>query len=77
MRARWLSLAALAAVAPGLAGCGGVGVSGASETAGNQLAIYSSLPLQGPDAAGSSEIVNGEKLALAQAGGQIGPLRIG
>jgi branched-chain amino acid transport system substrate-binding protein len=77
VRARWLSVAALAAVAPGLAGCGGVGVSGASETAGNQLAVYSSLPLQGPDAAGSSEIVNGEKLALAQAGGRIGPLRIG
>jgi branched-chain amino acid transport system substrate-binding protein len=77
VRARWLSVAVVAAVAPALAGCGGVGVSGASETTGNQLAIYSSLPLQGPDAATSSEIVEGEKLALSQAGGRIGPLKIG
>ena len=35
-------------VALGVAGCGGVGVSGASSTIGNQLTIYSSLPLQGP-----------------------------
>jgi branched-chain amino acid transport system substrate-binding protein len=77
VRSRWLSLAALAAVAPTLAGCGGVGISGASEATGNQLAIYSSLPLQGPSAAISREIVNGERLALSQAGGQIGPLKVG
>jgi branched-chain amino acid transport system substrate-binding protein len=77
VRARWLSLAALAAALPALAGCGGVGVSGASETAGNQLAIYSSLPLQGADASISAEIVNGERLALSQAGGHIGALKVG
>ena len=66
MRARWLCLAALAAVAPAVAGCGGVGVSGASEATGNQLTIYSSLPLQGPAAAISQQIVNGEKLALSR-----------
>ncbi len=77
MRARWLCLAALAAVSPALAGCGGVGVSAATETAGNQLAIYSSLPLQGPSAAVSAEIVDGERLALSQAGGHIGPFKIG
>jgi branched-chain amino acid transport system substrate-binding protein len=75
--ARWLSLAALIAVAHALVACGGVGVSGASETAGNQLAIYSSLPLQGPDASASAELVDGEKLALSQAGGRIGRLKIG
>jgi branched-chain amino acid transport system substrate-binding protein len=64
-------------VAPALAGCGGVGISGASEATGNQLAIYSSLPLQGPSAPISHEIVNGERLALAQAGGQIGSLKVG
>ncbi len=48
VRARWLCLAALAATATVLAGCGGVGVSGATEATGNQLAVYSSLPLQGP-----------------------------
>jgi branched-chain amino acid transport system substrate-binding protein len=76
VRARWLCLAALAA-APGAAGCGGVGVSGASEATGNQLAIYSSLPLQGPSAVISRQIVNGERLALADAGGHVGRLRVG
>jgi branched-chain amino acid transport system substrate-binding protein len=73
VRSRWLSLAALAAIAPAAAGCGGVGVSGASESTGNQLSIYSSLPLQGPAGAISQQIVNGERLALAYAGGHIGP----
>jgi branched-chain amino acid transport system substrate-binding protein len=74
---RWLCLAALAATATVLAGCGGVGVSGASEATGNQLAIYSSLPLQGPAAASSAEIVDGERLALSQAGGHVGKFKVG
>jgi branched-chain amino acid transport system substrate-binding protein len=75
VRARWLCLAAFAALVPAVSGCGGV--SGAAENAGNQLAVYSSLPLQGPSAGISGEIVNGERLALSRAGGQIGPLKIG
>jgi branched-chain amino acid transport system substrate-binding protein len=80
VRARWPGLAALvaaAAAALAASGCAGVGSSGASEATGNQLAIYSSLPLQGPSAAISQQIVGGEKLALAQAGGRVGPFRIG
>lgn len=78
MRVRWLCLAALAVVVPvAVSGCGGVGVSGASEVTGNQLAIYSSLPLQGPAASSSAEIVNGERLALAQAGGHVGQFKVG
>jgi branched-chain amino acid transport system substrate-binding protein len=76
VRARWLCLAAFAAGATGAAGCGGTGATGASETAGNQLAVYSSLPLQGPSAGVSQQIVNGEKLALAQAGGHVGAFRV-
>jgi branched-chain amino acid transport system substrate-binding protein len=76
VRARWLCLAAFAAGATGAVGCGGTGATGASETAGNQLAVYSSLPLQGPSAAISQQIVDGEKLALAQAGGRVGPFRV-
>jgi branched-chain amino acid transport system substrate-binding protein len=76
VRARWLCLAALAAGASGAAGCGGTGASGATETVGNQLAIYSSLPLQGPSAGVSAQIVDGEKLALAQAGGRVGPFKV-
>ena len=48
-----------------------------AETTGSQLTIYSSLPLQGPSAAISQQIVNGEKLALADAGGRAGPFKIG
>jgi branched-chain amino acid transport system substrate-binding protein len=76
VRARWLCLAALAAITPAVAGCGGVGVSGAAEITGNQLAVYSSLPLQGPTAGISEQIVNGERLALAAAGGRVGPFTI-
>ena len=75
MLARWLGLAALAAVIPVIAGCGGAPVA-ASETAGNQLTIYSSLPLQGESAAISQQIVGGEKLALSQAGGHVGPFKV-
>jgi branched-chain amino acid transport system substrate-binding protein len=52
-----------------------INASGASEV--SALTIYSSLPLQGPDAAISTQIVNGEKLALAQSGGRVGRLHIG
>jgi branched-chain amino acid transport system substrate-binding protein len=73
--ARWLGLAAIAAAAPMLAGCAGTGTS-VAETTGNQLAIYSSLPLQGPTAGISQQIVNGEKLALSQAGGHVGQFKV-
>ena len=84
MRARGLrtvvalaaAAAALIVAALGVAGCGGVGVSGASSTIGNQLTIYSSLPLQGPSGPNSQQIVDGEKLALSEAGGRIGPFKI-
>ncbi|HEV3095490.1 MAG TPA: branched-chain amino acid ABC transporter substrate-binding protein [Solirubrobacteraceae bacterium] len=65
----WLVAAALCAVLPG---CGGVGASPAAETVGSQLTIYSGLPLQGPDGPISKQIVGGEKLALADAGGRVG-----
>jgi len=64
-------------MAPTAAGCGGVSASGASEATGSQLAIYSSLPLQGPSAPIAQEVVNGERLALADAGGRAGRFRVG
>jgi len=76
--ARWLGLAALAAAGAGLAGCaGGAPSSDVAEATGGQLAIYSSLPLQGPSAATSRQIVGGEKLALADAQGRAGRFKIG
>jgi branched-chain amino acid transport system substrate-binding protein len=78
LRARWLGLAALAAAATAaLGGCGGVGSADTIEAAGGQLAIYSSLPLQGPEAQASEQIVNGEKLALADARGRAGDFKVG
>ncbi len=64
MLARWLGLAALAAAVVALAGCGGV-TGASSDAVGSPLTVYSSLPLQGPMALASAQIVNGEKLALA------------
>ena len=60
--------AALLLLALALAGCGGIS---AASNNGNQLTIYSSLPLQGSSGPISQEIVNGEKLALAQADGRV------
>jgi branched-chain amino acid transport system substrate-binding protein len=76
MLARGLGLVALAAVLLGVVGCGGVSVSDVAEATGGQLTVYSSLPLQGPSAGISEQIVNGEKLALADAGGRAGPFKI-
>ncbi len=74
MLGRRFGLTALVALLPVLAGCGSV-VS-ASETTGNQLTVYSALPLEGPSAAIGHQIEGGEKLALAQAGGRVGPYRV-
>ncbi len=42
----------------------------------NVIDIYSSLPLQGAVSATTDQVVNGEKLALAQAGGKAGPFTV-
>jgi branched-chain amino acid transport system substrate-binding protein len=75
---RLLCLAALAGAAvAGAVGCGGVGVSsGSLGNVSNLLTIYSSMPLQGASAAVSTQIVNGEKLALAEAGGHVGQFKV-
>ncbi len=79
MRARRFCQAAntLVVVAAAMASASGCGsVSGAVNSQGNQLTVYSSLPLQGPSGAISAQIVGGEKLALHESGGHIGPFRI-
>jgi branched-chain amino acid transport system substrate-binding protein len=58
-------------------GCGGVGSADVSEAMGSQLTVYSSLPLQGPAAEDSEQLVDGEKLALADAGGRAGDFKVG
>jgi branched-chain amino acid transport system substrate-binding protein len=68
------ALIVAAVLAAATSGCGSV--SGALSSQGNQLTVYSSLPLQGPSAAISTQIVNGEKLALHDSGGHIGPFKV-
>jgi branched-chain amino acid transport system substrate-binding protein len=74
--ARRVGLAALAVVGAGLTGCAGASSTGSNEAVGGELAIYSSLPLQGPLALISQQIVGGEKLALAATGGRVGHFKI-
>ncbi len=76
MLVRWLGLVALVAMFLGVVGCGGVAVSDVAEATDDSLTVYSSLPLQGPTASISLQIVDGEKLALADAGGRAGAYKI-
>jgi len=67
----------LAATALGVGGCGSSssssgGSSGGGGSGAKTVDIYSSLPLQGATSAQADPIVNGIKLALAQAGGKAG-----
>jgi branched-chain amino acid transport system substrate-binding protein len=57
------------------AGCGSDQSNGGS-VKGDTLTIFSSLPVQGPEAARGQAILNGEKLALNQAGGKAGNFKV-
>lgn len=69
MRVRWLVVAgSITALAIGAAACGDDDKGGGGEsTGGNELTIYSSLPLQGTSRGQSEAVIQGEKLALKQA----------
>lgn len=70
-----LAVAATAlAMAVLVSGCGGV--SGAVTDQGDQLTVYSSLPLTGASAQVSQQLVGGEKLALRDWGGRVGRFQI-
>jgi len=70
----------LTALALGVAACGGSdsgGGGGSSSSSGRTtLTIYSSLPLQGDNRPQSQSVVNGEKLALEEAGGKVGKFKV-
>src|SRR3954470_7811234 len=83
LRVRWLAVLSclLGALAMGLAACGGNdddSSSGGSSGAisGDTLTIYSSLPLQGTSKGQSEAVINGEKLALKEAGNKVGNFKI-
>jgi branched-chain amino acid transport system substrate-binding protein len=67
----------LPVLAFGIAACGDDNKSGSGGTAqGTTLTIYSSLPLQGTSRGQSEAVINGEKLALDDAGGKVGKFAI-
>jgi len=71
---RRLAACALAAAALLVAGCRDTADS--TSTGGDTLTVYSILPMEGPTALAARDIVDGEKLALREAHGQVGPLTI-
>jgi len=85
LRAKWLVTAtAAAALATGVAACGddsgdsgggggsGGGGAGAKEISGNELTVYSSLPLQGGSRDNALAVNRGAQIALEEKGGKIG-----
>jgi ABC-type branched-subunit amino acid transport system substrate-binding protein len=64
------ALLVAAALAAGLAGCESEGITGGGAVLSDTLTVYSLLP--DPKAPVAADIVDGEKLALAQAGGRAG-----
>jgi len=62
----------LVVAATGVAACGSSGSSGSSASNSNTVDVYSSLPLQGASSAQTTPMVNGIKLALAQANNKAG-----
>ena len=71
-------LAPLALMLAGLAAIStGCGTASSADATGPELIVYSSLPLQGPTATISQQIIDGETLALGDAGGHAGRFRVG
>ncbi|MGZ6694499.1 MAG: branched-chain amino acid ABC transporter substrate-binding protein [Solirubrobacteraceae bacterium] len=69
----------MTALAFGVAACGSSSKSSTSSSGSSgrtTLTIYSSLPLQGDSRPQSESVVNGEKLALQEAGGKVGKFTI-
>jgi branched-chain amino acid transport system substrate-binding protein len=73
--ALWLLVPALAV---GVAACGDDDDDGggSASTGTTNLTIYSSLPLQGTSRGQSEAVINGERLALEEAGGKVGKFNI-
>lgn len=55
-----------------MAGCGREDEADGGAVAGSQLRIYSSMPLEGPEAPAARDVVRGQELALREHGERIG-----
>src|SRR3712207_4163874 len=73
---RRIAVTALALLALAGAGCGDDEGTAESLITGDSLTVYSSLPLRGPYAAVSRDLVLAEKLALQEAGGRAGDFSV-
>jgi branched-chain amino acid transport system substrate-binding protein len=68
-----------AALALGVTACGSSNdnsSSSGSSSSAKSVTIYSSLPLQGPSRSSTLDMVNGEKLAIEQAGNKAGDIKV-
>src|SRR3954468_18759288 len=70
-----------AAFALGVTACGSSdnnsgGGGGGGSSAAKSVTIYSSVPLQGASRASTADLVDGAKLALEQAGGKAGNIKV-
>jgi branched-chain amino acid transport system substrate-binding protein len=75
---RMLTCAGVAASLVTLAACGSSGSSGGGGAcvSGNTLTVYSSLPFDPTDRKQSTDVVDGEKMALQKAGNKVGKYNI-
>jgi branched-chain amino acid transport system substrate-binding protein len=64
------------ACALALAGCGGGSPHPEPQLRGSRLTIYSSSPQRGPLSATGTDVLDAERLALAQDGGRVGRYRV-
>jgi len=82
LRVRWLAVLTclLGVTALAISACGSDddddGDAGGSTISGDTLTIYSSLPLQGTSKGQSEAVIDGERLALEEAGGKVGKFKI-
>jgi len=79
LRVRWLAVSCLiAAMSFVVAACGSDsgGGGGGGKASGSTLTIYSSLPQQGDNRPQSEDVIRGEQMALAKAGGKAGKYKI-
>ena len=83
MQSRWMAATGClaAALALGVTACGGDDNNGdsggtSSSGGGKTVTVYSSVPLQGASRASTADLVDGAKLALEQAGGKAGDIKV-
>ena len=73
---KWRVAAAALATVGAVAGLGGCASGGSGVEPGERVEVYVSMPLHGPNAADGRDVVDGARLALADADGKAGVLEV-